>query len=109
MCIRDSFPITAVEALEYSSNAYMIQTALGMMGQTYQPDMTVKTDKLESAMGKLRSTFGEYGLGVSTGIDLPDESTGFIPKDYDLANYLNNAFGQFDNYTPCLLYTSRCV
>ena len=98
-----SFPITAVEALEYSSNAYMIQTALGMMGQTYQPDMTVKTDKLESAMGKLRSTFGEYGLGVSTGIDLPDESTGFIPKDFDLANYLNNAFGQFDNYTPMQL------
>ena len=98
-----SFPITAVEALEYSSNAYMIQTALGMMGQTYQPDMTVKTDRLESAMEKLRSTFGEYGLGVSTGIDLPDESTGFIPKDYDLANYLNNAFGQFDNYTPMQL------
>ena len=98
-----SFPITAVEALEYSSNAYMIQTALGMMGQTYQPDMTVKTDQLESAMGKLRATFGEYGLGVSTGIDLPDESTGFIPKDFDLANYLNNAFGQFDNYTPMQL------
>lgn len=98
-----SFPITAVEALEYSSNAYMIQTALGMMGQTYQPNMTVGTNNLESAMGKLRSTFGEYGLGVSTGIDLPDESTGFIPKDYDLANYLNNAFGQFDNYTPMQL------
>ena len=98
-----SFPITAVEALEYSSNAYMVQTALGMMGQTYQPDMTVKTNQLESAMGKLRSTFGEYGLGASTGIDLPDESTGFIPKDFDLANYLNNAFGQFDNYTPMQL------
>ena len=98
-----SFPITAVEALEYSSNAYMIQTALGMMGQTYQPNMTVGTSNLESAMAKLRSTFGEYGLGASTGIDLPDESTGFIPKDYDLANYLNNAFGQFDNYTPMQL------
>ncbi len=98
-----SFPVTAVEALEYSSNAYMVQTALGMMGQTYQPNMTVKTNQLESAMGKLRSTFGEYGLGVSTGIDLPDESTGFIPKDFDLANYLNNAFGQFDNYTPMQL------
>ena len=98
-----SFPITAVEALEYSSNAYMIQTALGMMGQNYQPDMTVKTDQLESAMSKLRSTFGEYGLGVSTGIDLPDESTGFIPKNFDLANYLTNAFGQFDNYTPMQL------
>ena len=98
-----SFPITAVEALEYSSNAYMVQTALWIMGQTYQPNMTVGTSHLESAMGKLRSTFGEYGLGVSTGIDLPDESTGFIPKDFDLANYLNNAFGQFDNYTPMQL------
>ena len=98
-----SFPITAVEALEYSSNTYMVQTALGIMRQTYQPNMTVGTNNLESAMGKLRSTFGEYGLGVSTGIDLPDESTGFIPKDYDLANYLNNAFGQFDNYTPMQL------
>jgi len=99
-----SFPITAVDALEYSSNTYMVQTALGIMGQTYQPNMTVGTNNnLESAMGKLRSTFGEYGLGVSTGIDLPDESTGFIPKDYDLANYLNNAFGQFDNYTPMQL------
>ena len=98
-----SFPITAVEALEYSSNTYMVQTALGIMGQTYQPNMTVGTNNLESAMGKLRSTFGEYGLGVLTGIDLPDESTGFIPKDYDLANYLNNAFGQFDNYTPMQL------
>ena len=74
-----SFPVTAVEALEYSSNAYMVQTALGMMGQTYQPNMTVKTNQLESAMGKLRATFSEYGLGASTGIDLPDESTGFYP------------------------------
>ena len=98
-----SFPITAVEALEYSSNAYMVQTALGMMGQTYQPEMTVKTNQLESAMGKLRSTFGEYGLGVSTGIDLPDESTGFVPKEYSFANYITNAFGQFDNYTPMQL------
>ena len=97
------FPVTAVEALEYSSNAYMVQTALGMMGQTYQPNMTVKTNQLESAMGKLRATFSEYGLGAATGIDLPDESTGFIPQKFDLANYLTNAFGQFDNYTPMQL------
>ena len=98
-----SFPITAVEALEYSSNAYVVQTALGIMGQTYQPNMFVGTSKLESAMGKLRSTFGEYGLGSATGIDLPDESTGFVPKDYSFANYITNAFGQFDNYTPMQL------
>ena len=98
-----SFPITAVEALEYSSNAYMVQTALGIMGQTYQPNMTVGTNNLESAMGKLRATFGEYGLGAATGIDLPDESTGFVPKEYSFANYITNAFGQFDNYTPMQL------
>ena len=98
-----SFPITAVEALEYSSNTYMVQTALGIMGQTYTPNMTVATGQLETAMGKLRSTFGEYGLGASTGIDLPDESTGFIPKEYNFANYITNAFGQFDNYTPMQL------
>ena len=98
-----SFPITAVEALEYSSNTYMVQTALGIMGQTYTPNMTVATGQLETAMGKLRSTFGEYGLGASTGIDLPDESTGFTPKEFDLGNYINNSFGQFDNYTPMQL------
>lgn len=98
-----SFPITAVEALEYSSNAYMVQTALGIMSQTYQPNMFVGTSNLETAMGKLRATFGEYGLGAATGIDLPDESTGFVPKDYSFANYITNAFGQFDNYTPMQL------
>ena len=35
-------------------------------------------------MGNYVRPFGEYGLGASTGIDLPDESTGFIPKDFDL-------------------------
>ncbi len=98
-----SFPITAVEALEYSSNAYMVQTALGIMGQTYQPNMFVGTSNLETAMGKLRATFGEYGLGAATGIDLPDESTGLVPKEYSFANYITNSFGQFDNYTPMQL------
>ena len=98
-----SFPITAVQALEYSSNSYMVQTALGLMGLTYEPNMFVGTTDLKSAMGKLRSTFAEYGLGSATGIDLPDESTGFIPKDYSFANYITNAFGQFDNYTPMQL------
>ena len=49
-----SFPITAVQALEYSSNSYMVQTALGLMGQTYQPQYVCSaTSKLESAMGEI--------------------------------------------------------
>ncbi len=48
-------------------------------------------------MKKLRSTFAEYGLGTSTGIDLPNESTGYLPDKFTFANYLTNSFGQFDN------------
>ena len=93
--------ITAVEALQYSSNTYMVQIALSMIGQPYYPNMVLnETDQLAPAMEKLRSAFGEYGLGVSTGIDLPQESTGYIPQDYTISNYITNAFGQFDNYTP---------
>ena len=51
-------------------------------------------------MEKLRETFAEYGLGAKTGVDLPTESQGYTPKEFTFANYLTNAFGQFDNYTP---------
>lgn len=96
-----SRPITAVEALQYSSNPYMLQIALNMLGQPYQPGMILKeNDQLQTAMGELRTSFGQFGLGVSTGIDLPLESTGYIPKEFSLSNYLTNSFGQFDNYTP---------
>ncbi|HEM4053378.1 TPA: penicillin-binding protein 2 [Streptococcus suis] len=93
--------IDAAEALEYSSNAYMVKIALGLLGQTYAPNMYINDgETLTNAMTKLRSTFAEYGLGASTGIDLPLESTGFLPEEYSTANFITNAFGQFDNYTP---------
>ncbi|MGT2755139.1 penicillin-binding protein PBP2B [Streptococcus ovis] len=93
--------ITAIEALQYSSNTYMVQIALNMIGQPYVPGMFLsETDAVTRSMDQLRATFGEYGLGVSTGIDLPQESKGYIPNEYSISNYLTNAFGQFDNYTP---------
>ncbi|HEM6338525.1 TPA: penicillin-binding protein 2 [Streptococcus suis] len=93
--------IDATEALEYSSNAYVVKIALGLLGQTYSPNMFLNDgDALTNAMTKLRSTFAEYGLGAPTGIDLPLESTGFLPEEYSTANFIMNAFGQFDNYTP---------
>ncbi|GGE29910.1 penicillin-binding protein PBP2B [Streptococcus himalayensis] len=96
-------PITAVEALEYSSNTYMVQLALALMGTPYQENMKIDLTNLNASMEKLRATFAAYGLGTSTGIDLPGESEGFVPRDFTFANYLTNAFGQFDNYTPMQL------
>lgn len=96
-----SFNIDATQALEYSSNVYMVKIALGLLGQSYSANMYINDgETLTNAMTKLRSTFAEYGLGASTGIDLPLESTGFLPKEYTTANFITNAFGQFDNYTP---------
>ena len=95
--------IDVVQALEYSSNTYMVQVALNLMGQPYHPNMLLKTDQLDPAMEKLRSTFASYGLGAPTGIDLPNESTGFVPKEFSVGNYLSDSFGQFDNYTPMQL------
>ncbi|HFI0304303.1 TPA: penicillin-binding protein PBP2B [Streptococcus suis] len=93
--------LDVTQALEYSSNAYMVKIALGLLGQTYSPNMFLNDgDALTNAMTKLRSTFAEYGLGAPTGIDLPLESTGFLPEEYSTANFITNAFGQFDNYTP---------
>ncbi|MFM0791897.1 penicillin-binding protein PBP2B [Streptococcus suis] len=96
-----SFNIDVTQALEYSSNVYMVKIALGLLGQTYSANMYLNDgDTLTNAMTKLRSTFAEYGLGAPTGIDLPLESTGFLPEEYSTANFIMNAFGQFDNYTP---------
>ncbi|GAB2022754.1 penicillin-binding protein PBP2B [Pseudolactococcus yaeyamensis] len=98
-----STPISAVQALEYSSNTYMIQTALNILEQPYQPGMTIYTSKLEESFKKIRKTYGEFGLGVPTGLDIPGESTGFNGIDQTAANYLDESFGQYDNYTPLQL------
>ena len=41
--------------------------------------------------------------GVSTGLDLPGESEGYISKNYNVANVLTEAFGQYDSYTTIQL------
>lgn len=98
-----SLPITAEQALEYSSNTYMVQLALKLMGQDYRPGMVLSTQGVDKAMTKLRETFALFGMGVATGIDLPGESIGYVPQKYDVANVLTESFGQFDNYTPLQL------
>lgn len=98
-----SRPITAVQALEYSSNTYMVQIALDLLGAPYGSGKAIDEENVKPAMEKLRSTFAQYGLGTSTGVDLPNESSGYTPGNYSFGNVLTNSFGQFDNYTPLQL------
>ena len=100
---QGSRAITVTQALEYSSNTYMVQIAIKLLGQQYYPGMALSTDNMDKAMKTLRDTYGEFGMGVSTGLDLPGESEGYISKKYNVANVLTEAFGQYDSYTTIQL------
>lgn len=91
------------EALMVSSNVYMYKTALRLAGLNYYDGMSLPNDT-EEAANKLRNGLNQFGLGVSTGIDLPNEATGLSPElKHNPANYLNLAIGQYDTYSALQL------
>lgn len=91
------------EALMHSSNVYMFKTALKMAGLNYSSNMSLPLDIQEEGL-KLRKGLNQFGLGIKTGIDLPNEVTGQtgILKN-NPGNYLDLAIGQYDTYTPLQL------
>ncbi|MDH6365103.1 penicillin-binding protein 2B [Enterococcus sp. PF1-24] len=104
---NSSMPVTAAQALEYSSNSYMMQIAIGMLGREYSRGMKFPyaTDQVD-AYEKMRATYAEFGLGTSTGLDLPKEATGISVTDYedmDGGLILDLSFGQYDTYTSVQL------
>jgi penicillin-binding protein 2B len=102
-----SLPINAVQALEYSSNTYMVQIALKMLGQPYVPNMTVDGSNSPAILKKLREVYASYGMGTTTGFDIPGEIPGIVPAadKTNLSALLMESFGQFDTYTPLQLAT----
>lgn len=95
--------VNDIQALEKSSNTYMMKIAMMIGGQnsyTYQEELSMKRDYTLDA---LRGYYAQFGLGVRTGIDLPSESTGFLGVPNNSGQVLDESFGQFDNYTPIQL------
>ncbi|MBL1223630.1 penicillin-binding transpeptidase domain-containing protein [Enterococcus sp. BWR-S5] len=109
--LYSKIPITAQQALEYSSNSYMMKLVFKMLGTEYTPNMMVPYTTGDSRVFEiLRNAYAEYGMGVTTGIDLPGESTGLVNTDFDnpevapnAGNLLDLSFGQYDNYTALQL------
>ena len=94
--------LTDLDALERSSNVYMIKLAMKMGGQTtYEKGGRLNINL--SLFDKLREYFAQFGLGVRTGIDLPNEGKGYNGGSADAFAALDLAFGQFDLYTPLQL------
>lgn len=90
-----------ITALKMSSNSYQYQTAIKVGKGTYRYNQPLYIDP--EAFNTYRNTFAEFGLGVSTGIDLPVESYGYKEDNPDPGFVLDFAIGQFDNYTPLQL------
>ncbi len=94
--------LTDLGALERSSNVYMIKLAMKMGGQTeYEKGGRLNINL--SLFDKLREYYAQFGLGVRTGIDLPNEGKGYNGGTADAFSALDFAFGQFDLYTPLQL------
>ncbi|MBD3948817.1 penicillin-binding protein 2 [Tuanshanicoccus lijuaniae] len=91
--------ISDIEALEKSSNIYMIKMAMMIGGQT-QWEQNGQLTIGKNTIDTMRNYFAEFGLGTNTGIDLPNESTGYSPEDSQLVSALDLSYGQFDLYTP---------
>ena len=108
--LGNQIPLNTVKALEWSSNAYMMQIVLRMLGVQYQQNMTLPESASSKEMyDKLRKAFAEYGMGVKTQIDLPNESPGLVNEQFGKengpggGNLLDLSFGQYDTYTPMQL------
>lgn len=90
-----------ISALQYSSNTYQYNTAIRVAHGNYAYDAPLVIDP--SAFAIYRDTFGEFGLGVKTGIDLPVESLGYKGSSELPGHLMDFSIGQYDTYTPIQL------
>lgn len=90
-----------ITALRYSSNSYQFQLALKVAGVNYYHNMPIKID--DTALNTYRSVFNTLGLGVKSGIDLPNETEGYKGKTSNAGLLLNYSIGQYDTYSALQL------
>lgn len=95
---REYGNIDDIAALKYSSNTYQFQTAIKVGSGSYRYNEPLVIN--EEAFDIYRNTFAEFGLGVYTKIDLPNESLGYKGENRLSGLLLDFSIGQYDTYTP---------
>ena len=90
-------------ALERSSNVYMFKIAMLINGTPYSPLMSLRLK--DDTFTTMRNNYAQFGLGVKTGIDLPNEVSGVMGPSGSTygGKTLDLAIGQYDTYTPLQL------
>ena len=99
--VLDLGVIDDIVALAKSSNVYQFKTAIRVNGQEYFNGIKLKFK--QSSFDKYRKMYRSFGLGSSTGIDLPVESNGYTSTDKSAGNLLDYVMGQYETYTPLQL------
>ncbi|WHY79651.1 penicillin-binding protein 2 [Neobacillus sp. WH10] len=94
--------INDIDALKKSSNVYMFHTAINIGKGHYEYDKPLNfTNKL--SFETIRNSFASFGLGTRTGIDLPNEQTGFKGQSKLPGYLLDLVIGQYDTYSTMQL------
>ncbi|WP_051348472.1 peptidoglycan D,D-transpeptidase FtsI family protein [Peribacillus kribbensis] len=93
--------INDLTALKRSSNVYMFKTAIAIGKGHYVPNQPLSVDP--KAFTTMRDSYSQFGLGVRTGIDLPNEQNGYKGNSTSPGLLLDLAIGQYDTYTPLQL------
>ena len=88
-------------ALEQSSNVFMFKTAIALGKGHYKAHQPL--DLQTKAFDTFRYYFSQFGLGVKTGIDLPNEASGYKGSQRLPGFLLDYSIGQYDTYTPLQL------
>lgn len=90
-----------INALRLSSNAYQFKVAMKVADFNYYYNAPFSFSN--DPFNKYRTMFNSYGLGIKTGIDLPNESIGIVGSNDTPGLLLDFSIGQYDTYTPLQL------
>lgn len=93
--------VNEIEALKKSSNVYMFRTAIRIGKGEYKYNEPI--DLSSNAFDIIRNSFSSFGLGTRTGIDLPNEQTGYKGTSSLPGFLLDLVIGQYDTYSPMQL------
>lgn len=93
--------LNEINALKLSSNVYMFHTAIRIGKGHYEYDKPLNISA--KAFDTIRNSFASFGLGSRTGIDLPNEQTGFKGQSHLPGYLLDLVIGQYDTYSAMQL------
>lgn len=100
---KDLGAVDDIRAIQHSSNIYMFYTTIALAGSKYVPNGPLIFEDLNGTVLKMRNYYSQFGLGVETGIDYPNETVGYKGSNTNAGLALEFSIGQYDNYTAMQL------